>query len=99
VDGGRLDNRAENHIVVNAGPLGEAVKNPVSLVLFQATIGVELVPEDPFVGDDVGANKSRDKIPSIVGDQSIIFFLHGTTLGWVGEGGTNGGGHRRERRR
>jgi hypothetical protein len=39
-----------------------------------------------------------DKIPSVVGDQSIIFFLHGMTPGWVGEGGTDGGGHWRERR-
>jgi hypothetical protein len=44
------------------------------------------------------ANRMSDKIPSVVGDQSIIFFLHGMTPGWVGEGGTDGGGHWRERR-
>jgi hypothetical protein len=57
---------------------------PASLVPFQCTIRVKLVLEDPFAIDDVGANKTRDKVPSVVGDQSIIFFLHGTMLGRVG---------------
>jgi hypothetical protein len=56
------------------------------------------VLEDPFVDDDVGANRMRDNIPSVIGDQSIIFFFHGTAPGWVGEGGMDGGRHRRERR-
>jgi hypothetical protein len=34
VDGGRLDDQAESLIVVDAGPLGEAAKNPTSLVPF-----------------------------------------------------------------
>jgi hypothetical protein len=98
-DGGRLDHQAEGLIVVDAVPLGEAVKNPASLVPFQGAVRVELVFEDLFVGDDVGANRTRDKLPSIVDDQSIIFFFHGTALGRVGEGGANGGGHQRESRR
>jgi hypothetical protein len=85
VDGGQLYNRVESLIVVDAGPLGEAVKKDDR---------IELVLEDPFADEDIGVNRTRDKIPSVVGDQSIIFFLHGTTLGWVSEGG---GGHRRER--
>jgi hypothetical protein len=52
------------------------------------------VLEDPFAG----ANRTRDKILSDVGDQSTIFFLHGTMLGRVSKGGVNEGGHRRERR-
>jgi hypothetical protein len=92
--GGLLDHWAEGLIVVNTGPLGEAMKDPMSLVLLQGVIRVELVLKDPFAGDDVGTNKTRDKIPSVVGDQSIIFFMHGTTPGRVGEGGTDGGGHR-----
>jgi hypothetical protein len=72
------------------------VKNLTSLVLFQGGVGVELVLEDPFDGDNVGANRTRDKIQSVVGDQSIIFFFHGMMPGWVGEGSTDGGGHRRE---
>jgi hypothetical protein len=57
------------------------------------------VLEDPLAGDDVGANRTRDKIPSVVGDQSSIFILHGMTPGQVGEGSADGGGHRREWRR
>jgi hypothetical protein len=53
----RLDHRPESLIVVDAGPLGEAAKNLASLVPFQGTVRVELVPEDPIVGDDVGANR------------------------------------------
>jgi hypothetical protein len=44
-DHGRLDHRAEGLIVVDAGSLGEATKDPMSLVL-----------QNPFVGDDIGAN-------------------------------------------
>jgi hypothetical protein len=40
--------------------------------------------EDPLADDDVGANRTRDKISSVVGDQSSIFFLHGTTPGLLG---------------
>jgi hypothetical protein len=75
VDDGRLDNRVESLIVVDVRPLGEAMKDPTSLVPFQSAIEVELVLEDPFADDDVGANRMSDKIPSVIGDQSIIFFL------------------------
>jgi hypothetical protein len=40
----------------------------MSLVPLQGVVGVELVLEDLFVSDDVGANEMRDKIPSVVGD-------------------------------
>jgi hypothetical protein len=52
--------------------------------------------EDPFPGDNVGASRMRDKISSVVGDISIIFFLQGVTPGWVGGGNADGGGHQRE---
>jgi hypothetical protein len=57
------------------------------------------VLEDPFVSDNIGANRARDKISNVVGDQNIIFFFHDTALGRVGEGSADGDGHRRERRR
>jgi hypothetical protein len=98
-DGGRLGHRAEGLIVVNARLLGKVTKDPASLIPFQGAVGVELVLEDSFAGDDIGANKTRDKLPSIIGDQSIIFFFHGTVAGRVDEGSADGGGHRRESRR
>jgi hypothetical protein len=55
-DHDRLDHRAEGLIVVDAGSLGEAAKDTVSLVPLQGTVRVELVLQNPFVGDDVGAN-------------------------------------------
>jgi hypothetical protein len=97
VDSGRLDNRVESPIVLDVGALGEVVKDPPSLVPFQGAIGVELVLEDPFVDDDIGANRMRDKISSVVGDENSIFFLRGMTPRQVGEGGADGGGHQRER--
>jgi hypothetical protein len=69
----------------------------MSLVPLQGAIGIELVLKDLFVGDDVRANRTRDKIPSVIGDQSIIFFFHGTVPRRVSEGNTNRGGHSRER--
>jgi hypothetical protein len=72
------------------------VKNPTSLVPFPGAVEVELVLEDPFASDDIRANRMRDKITSVIGDQSIIFFVHDTTPRWVGEGDMDGGGHGRE---
>jgi hypothetical protein len=56
------------------------------------------VLEEPFAGDDVGANRMRDKITSVIGEQSIIFFFHGMAPGRVSKGGADRGGHQRERR-
>jgi hypothetical protein len=53
---GAGDGRAESLIVVDARSLGEIAKDPVSLVPFQRVIGVELVSEKSFVGDNIGAN-------------------------------------------
>jgi hypothetical protein len=65
----------------------------------QRAIGVELVLEDPFTGEEVGANGARDKIPGVVGDQGKKFFFHGMMQVWIDEGGVVGGGHQRQDRR
>jgi hypothetical protein len=65
----------------------------MSLVLFQRTVKVELMLENSFVGDDVGANWAWDKISGVVGDQGSKFCFHGAAPVWINEGGTNGGGH------
>jgi hypothetical protein len=49
--------------------------------------------KDSFVGDNIRVNRTRDKIPSVVGDQNIIFFLHGTAPRRVSEGSADRGGH------
>jgi hypothetical protein len=94
-DHGRLDHQAKGLIVVDARLLDEAVKNPVSLVPVQGVIGIELVLKNPLIGDDVGANGTRDKILGIVGDQASKLFFHGTTPVQIGEGSTDGGGYQR----
>ncbi len=77
MDRDRLDHQAEDLIVVDVGSLGEAVKNPASLVPFQGAVRIKLVLENPLAGDDVGANGTRDKIPGVAGDQGSKFFFHG----------------------
>jgi hypothetical protein len=55
VYGGRFHNQAESLVVVNSGALSETPKDPASLVAIEGPVSAELVREDPFVGDDVGA--------------------------------------------
>jgi hypothetical protein len=92
-DHGRLDYWVEGIIIVDIALLGEATKDPASHVPFQRAVRVEVVLEDPFVGDDVGVNRVRDKIPSVVDDQGSKFFFHGAAPVQIDEGGTDGGGH------
>jgi hypothetical protein len=96
VDRGRLDHRTEGLNVVDAGSLGEAAMDPASLIPFQRVIGVELVLKNLFVGDDVGANGARNKIPCVVGDQGSKLFFHGAAPVWIDEGDAEGGGHQRQ---
>jgi hypothetical protein len=64
-----------------------------------SAIRVKFMHEDPFAGEDVGANRMRDKIPSVVSDQSIILFLHDMAPRRVDEGGKDEGVHQREQQR
>jgi hypothetical protein len=74
-DRGRLDHRAEGLIIVEAESLGEAAKNPVSLLPFHGAVKIELVLENLLVGDDIGANGARDKITGVADDQGSKFFF------------------------
>jgi hypothetical protein len=95
-DRGRLEHWDEGLIIVDTGSLGEAAKNPASLVSVQVVIGIELVLENPLTDDDVGANRMRDKILGVVDDQGSKLFFHGATPVQIGEGGTDEGGYRRQ---
>jgi hypothetical protein len=53
--GGRFHNRDESLVVVDSGALSETPKDLVSLVAIEGPVSAELVRENPFVGDDVGA--------------------------------------------
>jgi hypothetical protein len=90
------DHRAEGLVIVDVRLLDEVAKDPASLVSLQRAIRVELVLENPFVDDDIGANRVRDKIPGVIDDQGSKLFFHGIVPILVDEGGTDGGGHRRQ---
>jgi hypothetical protein len=57
-DGGELDDGAEGLIVVHAGALGEAPKNPVGLVAVEGAIRSQLVAKEPLVSDHIGAGRT-----------------------------------------
>jgi hypothetical protein len=72
------------------------MKDPANLVPFQRAIGVKLVLENSFAGNDVGANGARDNVPGVVDDQGSKLFFHGAALVWIDKGGADRGGYRRQ---
>jgi hypothetical protein len=57
-DGGELDDGAEGLIVVHAGALGEAPKNPAGLVAVEGAIRSQLVAKEPLVSDHIGVGRT-----------------------------------------
>jgi hypothetical protein len=53
--GGRFHNRAESLVVVDSRALSETPKDLASLVAIDGPVNAELMCEDPFASDDVGA--------------------------------------------
>jgi len=78
-DSGWFDNGTEGFLVVNAGALSEAAKDPTSLLTVQRAISMKFMFENPFSGDHIGIGGPRNKIPSVVVHESGIFLFHGTT--------------------
>ena len=75
-NGGRFDHRAEGIVVVDALALREAADHPASLVAGKRSIGVELVSEEPFSRHDVGTGGTRDELPGVVVDKSLVLIRH-----------------------
>jgi hypothetical protein len=65
-DGGRLDDEAEGLVIVHPGTLSEPPKDPTSLVSVKRAIRLELVLDDPLVGDDIGPRMSGNQVPRAV---------------------------------
>lgn len=81
-DCGRLDDGAEDLVEVDAVELGEAAKDPASLVPIQTAVGLELVVEDPLASDDIGTVWAGDQVPCTVGLQrGELFLLGGPPIG------------------
>jgi hypothetical protein len=59
--GDRLDDGVEGLIVVHRGALSEPLEDPTGLVPVKRDIHLELVVEDPLVGDDIGPRRLRNQ--------------------------------------
>jgi hypothetical protein len=88
---GRFHNRAESLIVVDSGALSETPKDLASLVVIEGPVSAELVCEDPFANDDVGALRSWNKVPYPITHQGPVLILHSLAPIWIGEGSANEG--------
>jgi hypothetical protein len=65
-NGGRLDNGAEDLIIVHPRALGEPPEDPTSLIPIKRDICFEPVFENPLVGDDFGPRRPRNQVPRVV---------------------------------
>jgi hypothetical protein len=98
--GGRFHNRAESLIVDDSEALSETPKDPASLVAIEGLVSTELVREDPFTGDNVGALRSWNKVLGPITHQGPVLILHSCAPIRIGEGSADGGrGQGRCRRR
>jgi hypothetical protein len=84
-----LHNGAESLIIIDAGMLREPVKNQASLVPLECPISLELVLEYPLTGDNIGATGEWNQVPSAVGHESGVLFLHSRPPMRIGECGMN----------
>jgi hypothetical protein len=94
LDGGRLDNGAEGLIIVHPGALSEPPEDPTSLISIERVVRLELVLEDPLVGDDIGLRRSRNQVSRVVRQQGLVL-LHSATPVGVHERATDRGRDRR----
>jgi hypothetical protein len=76
---GELDDKAEGLIVVHSRALGEAPKDPTSLVAVEGVIRHELVTKNPLVHDQVGDWWVWHQVLGVVSQQGHILLLHSVT--------------------
>jgi hypothetical protein len=91
---GQFYNWAEGLTVVDSGALSETSKDPTSLVAIKGPVSTELVREDPLAGDNVGALRSGNQLPSPIADQGSVFVLHSRMPMGIGKRSMSGGGDR-----
>jgi hypothetical protein len=94
-DDGRFNNRAEGLVEVDAVFLRETAQDPTGFIAVKRTIRLELVPKNPFAGDDVGVGGREHKISRVVGEKTAILISHGRELVRVFESTSNGLRNRR----
>jgi hypothetical protein len=89
---GRFYNRAEGLVVVDSGALSETPKDPTGLVAIKGPVSMELMREDPLVGDNIRALRSGNQLPGPIADQGPVFVLHSHTPRGIGKRSMSGGG-------
>jgi hypothetical protein len=60
-----------------------------SLVSLECPADLELVFEDPLTGDNIGTAGSQNQVPSVIGHEGGILFLHSRPPMRIDEGGPN----------
>jgi len=98
-DGGRLDNRTEHLVVVNAVLLGEPTNDPSGFVTSQRAVSIILMLEDPLATDDIGMRWSRYETPGAIVHEHLVFFSHSCVPIWMSERGAGVAWQRRSRAR
>jgi hypothetical protein len=79
MNGGRLDNRAECLIIVDAWTLRVSTNHPASFVSSKSSVRVKFVPKDPFIGDHICMRRVRNERPGVVVEKSLVFVRHSST--------------------
>jgi hypothetical protein len=85
-DGGWLDNWAKGFVIVNAGALGEAAKDPAVFVSVEGPISMEFVSEYPLPSNNIGLEWTLNQVPSMILMKSSTFGFHGMAPIGVGRG-------------
>jgi hypothetical protein len=99
VHGGWFHNWVKSFIVVDSGVLSETPNDLASLIAIEGPISAELVREDPFASDDVGALRSWNKVPCPITHQGPVLILHSHAPIGIDEGSADGGQDRGRCRR
>ena len=97
-DGRRFHDGTEGFPVVHAFLLSESSKDPARLVPCEGTVGVELVPEDPFACNNIHTRWTRYQSPSVILNQSVKLVKHCVVPVRIFEGRFVGGRDGRDNR-
>jgi hypothetical protein len=90
VNSDRFYNRTEGLVVVDSEALSETPKDPTGLVAIKSPVITKLVREDSLTGDNVGALRSENQLPSPIADQGPVLFLYSRTPMGIGKRSTSG---------
>lgn len=89
-DGGGLDDRREGLAIVDVVALPEAAHDPACLVTLKGSVGLVLVLEHPFAGDEVVVGGgARHQLQGAVADEGVDLVAHGGELVGVANSDTH----------